>query len=319
VYGTACIDGRVGIWMDLIPGATLEQLVRDRGRMGDREAALVGLDLCRALAAVHQAGCVHRDVKAQNVMREDGGRVVLMDFGTGREDWQRPADSDGDLTGTPLYLAPELFRGASASQQSDIYSLGVLLYHLVTEAYPIEARTLADVEAAHQEGRRRYLRDARPDLPAQFVRVVERALSADPAERYGTAGAMEAALLEAIGTQSAAARIGTEPSSVRLEPAQAPAGAVDAIAGEQAANRHAQPWLARHPIAAACAAATILLVRCLQPHARDRSDHHPAVGARHHVREPHRPTELHDRTEGRPRVRAREFTTPERRPSGPRR
>ena len=78
-------------------------------------------------------------------MREDDGRIVLMDFGTGRE----LADAGSDLTGTPLYLAPELFHGQVATRASDVYSLGVLLYHLLTKAFPVEGRTISDVRVAH--------------------------------------------------------------------------------------------------------------------------------------------------------------------------
>ena len=99
-------------------GRTLEQVLREQGPFGPAEATLIGLDLCRALSAVHRVGLLHRDIKAHNVMREDGGRVVLMDFGTGLA----PAGDTGEsygLAGTPLYIAPELLDGHAASVQSD--------------------------------------------------------------------------------------------------------------------------------------------------------------------------------------------------------
>ena len=198
VFGADRIDGRVGLWMDYIKGRTLEQIVRQQGPFGADEAALVGVDLCRALAAVHTAGLVHGDIKAHNVMREDGGRIVLMDFGSGRELVTAHGDAGTDAAGTPIYMAPELFRGADASVQSDIYSLGVLLDHLVTGSYPVSARTSAEVRAAHAKGERRLLRDARPDLPAAFIHAVERATSPDPQERFASAGAMEAALARGL-------------------------------------------------------------------------------------------------------------------------
>ena len=104
VYGAEHHDNRVGLWMELVRGESLEQVLQTRGRFGAREAALIGLDLCAALAAVHGAGLLHRDIKAQNVMRESGGRLVLMDFGTGEE-----LSGTNRLVGTPLYLAPEIF------------------------------------------------------------------------------------------------------------------------------------------------------------------------------------------------------------------
>ena len=194
VYGAEEHDGRVGLWMELARGESLEQIVAARGTFGAAEATTVARDLCAALAAVHGAGLLHRDVKAQNVLRESGGRIVLMDFGTGEE--LRDGGGSAKLAGTPLYLAPEIFRGEAASIQSDLYSLGVLLFYLVTGQYPVTASSIAQLARAHTERRAKRLRDLRPDLPAAFVRAVERSLAHEPAERYRTAGEMEAALVE---------------------------------------------------------------------------------------------------------------------------
>ena len=90
------------------------------------------------------AGLVHFDVKAQNVMRERGGRIVLMDFSTGR-DLQEPASPSGIVSGTPLYMPPETFTGGRPDRRGDIYGLGVLLFHLVTGSFPIIAETLDDL------------------------------------------------------------------------------------------------------------------------------------------------------------------------------
>ena len=98
------------------------------------------------------------------------------------------------MAGTPLYLAPELFDGRPATRASDIYSLGVLLYRMVTREYPVEGADRSQIERAHREGRVKRLRDARPDLPSEFIQTVERALSPDPAARPQTAGELEAAL-----------------------------------------------------------------------------------------------------------------------------
>ena len=140
------------------------------------------------------------DVKAQNVMRETGGRTVLMDFGTGK-DLQTATDAIdvSDVAGTPLYIAPEVFQGAARSKGSDIYSLGVLLYHLVTNGYPVQGRRLAEVKEAHNRGMRTRLRDARPDLPSALVDIVECASAVDPRERFASAGAFEAALAGFVG------------------------------------------------------------------------------------------------------------------------
>ena len=196
VHGADEHDGRVGLWMEFVHGRTLAAEVDARGALSADEATVVGRALCGALAAVHAKGLVHGDVKAHNVMREDGGRVVLMDFGAGRS-MQTSASGLDLLAGTPLYLCPERMRGGPPTAATDIYSLGVLLYHLVTQEYPIEGATRAEVDEAHRTGRRTRLRDRRADLPDAFVAAVERALAPDPAARFATAGAFEEALAEA--------------------------------------------------------------------------------------------------------------------------
>jgi eukaryotic-like serine/threonine-protein kinase len=194
VYGATRADGCVGLWMELIEGQTLEQILQDRGRFSAREAALIGCDVCEALAAVHSAGLLHRDVKAHNVMRDRNGRIVLMDFGAGREKTLPGETPVSGLAGTPLYMAPELFSGGPATVRSDVYSTGVLLYRLVTGRVPISARSLEEVRQAHLTGDVRRLRDERSDLPSAFVQIIERALSPEPARRFESAGAFEMAL-----------------------------------------------------------------------------------------------------------------------------
>jgi Tfp pilus assembly protein PilF/TolB-like protein len=231
VHGVEAHGDRVGLWMEFIRGCTLEQLLERQGLFGAREATLIGQDLCRALAAVHASGLVHRDVKAQNVMREEGGRVVLMDFGTGipARDDDANSSTAAPTAGTPLYLAPEVLDGREATASSDIYSLGVMLFHLVTGSYPVSARSLVELIEAHRGGRKR-LHDARPDLPDAFVQVVERALAIDPVQRYQSAGAMQEALTRALGIESASADAATA----------AAAAAVEAAGGTGSAQAQAQ-------------------------------------------------------------------------------
>jgi serine/threonine-protein kinase len=203
VLGAETRDGRTGFWMELVRGCTLAHVLRVLGSFSAREAALVGLDVCGALAAVHAAGLVHGDIKAQNVMREEGGRVVLMDFGTsqGRESSNQ---GPGRLTGTLMYLAPEMLHGGEPTIAADIYSLGVLMFHLATGDYPLRRGSLEAITRAHDEGRIRHLQDFRPGLPGEFVTAVERALSVNPARRYRTAGEMHAALSRVLETLQAA-------------------------------------------------------------------------------------------------------------------
>jgi eukaryotic-like serine/threonine-protein kinase len=196
VHGVAVHDGVVGLWTELLEGVTLERRIEREGPLGANEAALVGIELCRALSAVHQAGIVHRDVKTKNVMREKGGRIVLLDFSAGSD---RHSSSESPV-GTPLYMAPELFEGRDAGVSTDLYALGVLLYRLVTARFPVEARDGAELRRKHREGAVTKLLDVRADLPAGFVRTVERALERDPSRRYPSAGEMERDLAAFVGS-----------------------------------------------------------------------------------------------------------------------
>jgi serine/threonine protein kinase/tetratricopeptide (TPR) repeat protein len=228
VYGAGEHEGRAGLWMEFIYGKTLEQTLVSHGQFSAGEAGLVGFELCGALAAVHHAGLVHRDVKAQNVMREEGGRLVLMDFGAGQKRGD-PGTAGGRVAGTPLYLAPEVLTGDEATIASDIYSLGVLLYHLVTSDFPVKAATFGDLMAAHARGEMTPLQDVRPHLPRAFIRVIERATDPDPARRFASAGRMETALGLLLGSgrnRAAAPRLGRSqrstyrPRAVALGPDQ---------------------------------------------------------------------------------------------------
>jgi len=194
VYGVDTHDGRVGFWSDFVHGKTLSALLAAEGPFGAREAALIGVDVCKAVGAVHAAGLLHRDIKAANVMREAGGRILLMDFGLTHDH-----DATQYLSGTPVYMAPELLAGAPASIASDIYALGVLLFHLLTGKYPIDGSSISEIKSSHDSGRRQTLLDVRPDLPEQLARVVELAANPEPSKRYRSTGQMISALSEAVG------------------------------------------------------------------------------------------------------------------------
>ena len=149
IYGAERIGDTVGLWMELIDGETVEQRLARGLPFQPSETIEIGIQICRAVSAVHDAGLLHRDIKAQNVMLATDGRAVLMDFGTGWE-MSEPSASTVALAGTPLYLAPEVLRGGEATIQSDVYSIGVLLYHMLTGTYPVRARDFSDLRLAHE-------------------------------------------------------------------------------------------------------------------------------------------------------------------------
>jgi len=208
VFGAQQIDREVGVWMELVRGRTLSQMVREDGPLGPEEAAIVGMTLCDALAAVHAAGLLHRDIKAQNVMRESGGRIVLMDFGAGLELIERKRHPE--FVGTPLYMSPAVLAGAAWSPSADLYSLGVLLFYLVSGRYPVEGNSMGEIATAHALGEQRALADVRPGLPEGFSRVVRRALG----HRYRSAGAMMRDLAEAIPGHESSMHVADSPTEV---------------------------------------------------------------------------------------------------------
>ena len=179
VYGADCLNGRTGLWMELVDGETLEQEVQRRGALEAAEVAQIGAVLSDALEAVHSAGLLHRDVKAQNVMRDRAGRLVLMDFGSGH-DAQRFAAST--VEGTPLYAAPEVLNGGAASVRSDIYSLGVLLWYLLTASYPVNGQSVKEIKRAHALGRIAKLEDASAN--SAVARIAAECLASDPSSPW---------------------------------------------------------------------------------------------------------------------------------------
>ncbi len=266
VHGADVHRGRVGLWTDLVSGQTLEQRLANEGPLCAEEAALIGVDLCRALAAVHAAGVIHGDVKASNVMRERGGRIVLMDFGAGAEiDPTAAGRAQAECCGTPIVMAPELLQGEAPSPASDIYALGVLLYRLVTGRYPVEATTLGEMLDRYRRSETVPLRDARPDLPADFVAIVERALAVLPGRRYASAGTMEHALLAWLAP-TAGPTMEARPEG-RREPTGGPSppgdpGSAIASAGRWWRQSRRRAWI----LAAASAVVAVGALLALAPH-----------------------------------------------------
>jgi hypothetical protein len=196
VYGADTFDGSAGIWMELLEGDTVEGILARDGPFGPEETLLIGLDLANAVSGVHAAGLLHRDIKGRNVVRERGGRIVLADLGAGRGLDKGPGH--GFEAGTPMFMAPEVLAGAPATVQSDVYGLGILLYRLLTGTFPMAAADLDGLRSAHAAGRRMPLGEARHDLPAGVVRVIERGCHPNPVERYQSAADFEAALSHAF-------------------------------------------------------------------------------------------------------------------------
>lgn len=197
VYAAERLGGRVGIAMELVEGDSLEQILVTDGPFDPESTVTIGVQLCDALEAVHRAGLIHRDVKAENVVRERGGRLVLTDFGTAVDRIGRFSTA---MVGTPAYSAPELFFAGEASARSDLYSLGVLLFRLLTRTFPVDGETVSALRQCHRAGGRQRLLEVRSGLPPQLAAVIDKALAPRPEDRLDDAAAMRQALKASLPT-----------------------------------------------------------------------------------------------------------------------
>jgi len=166
--------------MEFVKGQTLEELLSTRGPFGAREAALVGL-ICAAPLPPCTARPDARDVKAHNVMREEGGPTYLWISARARiSGSDLPAHADGgDLAGTPLYLAPEVFEGQPRTKAPTSTASGIAVSPCDPDV-PVEVPRPQPSSRRTGASERTHLRDARPDLPDEFVQIVERAVAAEP-------------------------------------------------------------------------------------------------------------------------------------------
>jgi serine/threonine-protein kinase len=154
------------------------------------ETVELAAQLARGLDELHRRGIVHRDVKPSNVLFDTDGRAALSDFGLARAVDSTRLTREGQLLGTPHYLAPELIEGAEATPASDVYALGCLLYECVAGAPPFATRRLTELGFAHLAEPAPDPRDHRPDLPAGVAAALLAALEKDPAARPTTATAL---------------------------------------------------------------------------------------------------------------------------------
>jgi eukaryotic-like serine/threonine-protein kinase len=193
IYDAERIGSEVGLSMEFVQGQTLERRIASKGVFKAADTIGIGSQLCAALAAAHDVGVLHRDVKAANVVITPDDRVVLMDFGSAR---QRD-DDRARAAGTPLYVAPEVLDGGESTAASDVYSLGVLLHHMVTGAYPVTASSVQELRAAHARRRlegERAVQAPLPGVPRRLAGVIARATHPDPAVRFASAAAFGEAL-----------------------------------------------------------------------------------------------------------------------------
>jgi serine/threonine protein kinase len=192
VYDIGEADGLPFISMEYVDGEDLASLLQRIGRLPSDKALEITRKLCAGLAAAHEKGVIHRDLKPHNVMLNRRGEVVIMDFGLAAvADELHGAEV---RSGTPAYMAPEQLRGDSVTPRSDIYALGLIAYELFTGKHAFDASSVADLISKQETGRPPSITSVAADVDPAVEKVVLRCLSPDPSQRPSTPLAVAAAL-----------------------------------------------------------------------------------------------------------------------------
>jgi serine/threonine protein kinase len=181
-------DGRQFIVFEYVDGENLKALLQREGPLPEREAIELSLQIARALGFAHEQGLVHRDVKPQNVLLHDGAEAKVTDFGIARSLDVKGGGltQTGTVMGTSDYIAPEQARGSRVDAQSDVYSLGAVLYELLTGEVPFAGDNFVAVAMQHINQPPPSVRERRPELSPCVDAVVRRAMAKEPRDRFGS-------------------------------------------------------------------------------------------------------------------------------------
>jgi serine/threonine-protein kinase len=253
IYDWGEVDGTYFIVMEYVEGETLKDLVRRRGRLGGSEAVRISLQLLAALEFAHRTGIVHRDVKPQNVMLDRDGNVKVTDFGIARAGDSGMTEA-GSILGTAQYLAPEQAKGQRVDERSDLYSVGIVLYEMLTGTVPFKGDSAVTVALKHVNEMAAEPAQLVPGMPYALNQIVLKAIAKDPDQRYQTAEQFARDLRSAqVGGPVAAAAFDPGAEATRLMSA----GVVSAAAatsvmtggplaqttGDRGRRRRRWPWV----------------------------------------------------------------------------
>jgi serine/threonine-protein kinase len=235
IYDRGNAEDTYYIAMEFLDGRTLKELIVSRGAAPVNVAIEYARQILSALRFAHRHGIVHRDIKPHNVLVDGEGRVKVTDFGIARAGTSQMTET-GSIVGTAQYLSPEQARGGEVDPRSDLYSLGVVLYELLTGKTPFEGDTPVEIAMKHLSNAPEPPSKLRPDIPRELDMVVLRALAKNPDDRYQSADEMEADL-ERVAR---GARISATTSDTATQVLRRPAAAA-AAASATAATMIATP------------------------------------------------------------------------------
>jgi serine/threonine-protein kinase len=205
--------------MEYVEGGTLESVLEKRGKLPPAAATRIARQLASALAAAHRAGVLHRDIKSANVLFTRDGQPKLTDFGLAREeDSNVHLSQTGVLMGTPHYMSPEVCQGGKADARSDVYSLGVLTYLMLSGRKPFDGESVMSILLAHIQAPLPPL----PEAPDWMGPIVEKALARDPGRRWATASEFELAVEAGMSGSGGPASGSRPPAPVPAARAPAP-------------------------------------------------------------------------------------------------
>src|SRR5215211_3422814 len=200
-------DGRPYIVFEYVEGETLKERIRRMGRLPIDEAIADAIEIARALGAAHARGIVHRDIKPQNVLVDEEGSAKVTDFGIARSLEEEGLTADGRVLGTTDYVSPEQALGHDVDGQSDIYSLGIVLFEMLTGDVPFHGENQVSVAMKHVREELPDVQVLRPEVSARLAAVLDRMTEKDLALRHPDAATLEADLEDALAAE--ASRTGT--------------------------------------------------------------------------------------------------------------
>ena len=205
-------EGRPYIVFEYVEGETLKERIRRHGRLAISEAIAYAIEIGRALGAAHARHIVHRDVKPQNVLIDEEGSAKVTDFGIARTLEEDGLTADGRVLGTTDYVAPEQALGRQVTGQSDLYSLGVVLYEMLTGEVPFQGENQVAVAMKHVRDALPDVQAKRPEVSAALASVLDRATAKRVEDRYADDAELIADLEEVLAIETA--RAGSAPGEV---------------------------------------------------------------------------------------------------------